>query len=355
MLFTYKFVENHKAYKLQEYIAAFFNTIKNLNSSIPFSLNLFDSAFHQFLIKGSSKNSTTKLYNLLNSFYDVYIVLSDDEQKKIIDIFSNNNDVENLCSNSEPCIKIDSLHTTIQLKIKDLFEHLYKDTLSELRHKHYMEFTNINENICGFCGIDTNVAPKIENKEYTQDYDHLLDIATFPFAGINFKNIVPCCEKCNRKFKLQQKILLDNDGTRRKAFYPYLKQVDLHRIEIQNLVLPKSVLDTNIDCNLSFASYNHEQTEEINTWLTVYKIKGRYNEELNKSYSFYEKILLQYLRNLHKRKKIEDISELKNSIKSYQKILYSQKYQDKNFLKIAYIDLLLKQSDSYFNSVMKYL
>jgi len=357
MLFTYKFVEKHNAYKLQEYISAFFDTIKDLDSSTPFSDNLFEKGFRSVLNQ-QNKDKEQTLRKYFMSFYNKYVSLSSNEKDLVIRIFNEiNQNIEKLCSDTS--ISIFSLSASIKDESKTVFEYLYKNTLKRQEfdiQEHYTEFYRINGgDICGFCGIDTIVAPKIETKEYTQDYDHLLDIATFPFAGINFKNIVPCCEKCNRKFKHTQKILLNDKGTRRKAFYPYLKQADLHRIEIQNLVLPKSVLDKNTDWNLSFAPYNHNQTEEINTWLSVYKIKGRYNEELNKSYQYYDKLLIQHLRSLHKRKKFENIVELKSSVEKYRKTLYLNKYQDKNFLKIAYIDCVLKQKDSYFTSLMKRL
>jgi hypothetical protein len=329
MIFTYKFVPDHKAYKLHNYIVAFFNKITGLDNSTPFSITLFEADFQPFLVERSNNQTIPNtLQNLFKNFYEAYISLPTLlERQSVNNAFQNNNSIEILCSNNSiSSIKLNSLDEIIQKPTKELFEYLYSTTLKRVDfniQNHYEEFDKLNTNrICGFCGIDSLVSPKTGDNYYQQDYDHLLDIGSYPFSAVNFKNIVPICEKCNSKFKHIKPLLVDDNGKRRKAFHPYLQQVDLHRIIIECPdKLPKGSKDDSVKWTITFVAFNQNQNEEINTWVTVYKIDERYKEIVINQYDSWLKYLITDLRN----KKIKNEQGIISCIHIQKRTYLSQK------------------------------
>lgn len=75
---------------------------------------------------------------------------------------------------------------------------------------------------CPYCNADMVYAIKCDDngKSYKSAFDHFYPRSRYPFLGLSLYNLIPACDRCNSKFKLDkyEEVL----GT----FHPYLNDVD---------------------------------------------------------------------------------------------------------------------------------
>ena len=96
----------------------------------------------------------------------------------------------------------------------------------------------------------------------------------YPFTAANLRNLVPMGMKCNERYKQAQDILRDNQGVRRKSFYPYGdRKMDV--VLDQSLPFggadgrtPKWKIDFIVDC------------PECVTWDSVFCIRERFMRDV---------------------------------------------------------------------------
>jgi len=220
------------------------------------------------------KTETDAIYEKSKSF-------TVDERKSVSEAFLSNNNIEELCNGTVKPVELVTLPEVIRIEVKSLFENFYKRLLDikqvpGSKLDYYNELLKFNKyNTCPVCGLAIIETPE---SKYIEDYDHFFPKAHYPFAAVNFKNLVPTCDKCNKKHKGSNKPL-DYNG---KAYFPF----ETGRLPIEvTLKLNKVEYDGDEKLveNPSF-SYTGD-TDKNKTWNWLYNIDERYSAEI-KRFSF---------------------------------------------------------------------
>ena len=102
---------------------------------------------------------------------------------------------------------------------------------------------------------------------------HYLSESKYFFAGVNFKNIVPMCEKCNSTSNKGSQDVLFSADNRREVFYPYEKVKGVV-IEIVCMRIP-SIDDQMGRWQVNIKPELHKDGEKVETWKNVFKITSR--------------------------------------------------------------------------------
>lgn len=224
----------------------------------------------------------------LNKIFNEFKSLNPSDIAQLKEWYASNNDIGKCCANTAtpPPIRYAQLNQNYEPLTKELykfFKNLYSQDFLSLKEvekqigtisDHYKQFVTVNnESICPFCGID-----KLDGQwDSTRDaYDHFLPKSKYPFNSINFKNLIPTCYSCNSKQKGTRNPIYDN-GAARKAFYPFSNATYKLNIAI-NFTPADWNAYTPADIAISFGPAQFSQ--EINTWLAVYGIDGRYKAVL---------------------------------------------------------------------------
>ncbi|MBL0953137.1 MAG: hypothetical protein IBJ01_00030 [Leptospira sp.] len=268
--------------RIQEIPVTFFQNIENAQI---FDDNLFpdwvDSVFVGTELKAKFKTIYIK-YKLIPETV---------ERLKIIDAFTHNNRIVDLCNN-HPDIKfipLDNLDKTIQNEIKEVFSYLYN---SAINHPGFTAFINdtlsdtidrfIIDNkiqICPICGLEGYVNLKGQSRIAL---DHWLSKDIFPVTSVNFDNLLPIGEKCNsRPAKGNKNILHDESGNRTKVFYPYLSH---HSVEAKFIYHKEPSIDPSSNSDWSFDIYPKVQSEMylFESWNSIFNILIRYRDYVRK-------------------------------------------------------------------------
>jgi len=253
-------------------------------------LGLIDGEFREVVIE-IQKNATSKdyLWGPICRIHDICRdQLSAAQREGLAKWFDDNNDIEGLCIGKRgisPITYATVAEMNLQLaqELREFCTNLWSevrnrkpvtDRLGTL-HEHFREWRLVNRKaICSFCGL-----ARIEDafSSIQEDYDHYLPKGVYAFNAVSLKNLVPICDKCNKKYKLQQDPLHKN-GARRKAFYPYAVPGHVINVKITFSAVDGARLDL---LNLLYDNIEIELTapgleDEIRGWKEIYKIEERY-------------------------------------------------------------------------------
>jgi len=294
-------------------------------------------------------------YNIIVNAYDwlkesiVEIDLSCEgltplEKFKIKQAFFINNDIENLCNGKLP-IYLNQLPEVVENKMKPLFVKFYEELLNRTKVsgdklEFYIELYKANRftqcPCCGYMPFDTG---QLDRREA---YDHYLPKSKYPFASVNFKNLVPLCYKCNSDHKKAD----DPIENGRKVFYPYRNKNT--EIEIQtNLVdgftrslyeiVVNNVDEENLDIvkikEIEIALISKEQ-EQVDAWDDLFTIKGRFSE---RSGQFSFSLLKKMKRRYNEKKKENSKWKFEDTLDYYIGDYANDAYLDEKYLKIPFL------------------
>jgi hypothetical protein len=214
------------------------------------------------------------LRDKVDLIYQKFEGLSPVEKVKIKEAFLTINSIEKLCDGAATPVYLINLPGVIEEDVKPLLVSFYETLLEKAKvpgtKKDYYEklITANGFKCCPCCGL-TDIEQ--ENSKNREAFDHYLPKAHYPFASVNFENLVPLCHKCNSDRK-GDKDPIENG---RKAFYPF--NCDPHSIEIA-IILDKKKDLGNLqagDLTITFAG----DDEKIKTWNSLFDISDRYNEK----------------------------------------------------------------------------
>jgi hypothetical protein len=234
----------------------------------------------------------TQLKAKFKTIYDKYKALADpNERVKIINAFTNNNQVAGLCSNQAGtlCIPLSELHESIREEIDKVFLYLYKTALE------YEGFTNhVGDNvrdatdrfiqacgmqICPICGLEGYMNLTGQSRIAL---DHWLCKDLFPVISVNFDNLFPLGDKCNgRPAKGSKNILLDDHGNRVIAFYAFQNH---HSITASFSYFNEPSINplTDADWNLNIAPVDPAEQVLFDSWNSIFNILERYKDYFKK-------------------------------------------------------------------------
>lgn len=260
--------------------------------------------------------------------------LSSHERKNIINAFKINNQIENLCNGTVKPIELSSLPSVVEGKMKPLLETFYSRLLDikkvpgeKLDYYNMLAKSN-NFNTCPICGLANIETP---NSQYIEDYDHFLPKTHYPFAAVNFKNLVPTCDKCNKKHKGSKKPL-DKNG---KAYYPF----DTGRPSLKIKITLK-IIDFDSDKKLTQKpDYQFSGDADKNeTWNWLYNIESRYSDEFKRfSYS--------WLRSLKKEIEFNESKTAEQYIDFKIANYKEDEFDEMKFLKVALLEEIKTKPD----------
>jgi hypothetical protein len=282
MLRVYKKID-HKVFKVQDLVTFLVEEV-------------FCKADKQRSITKLKANLTLeKLYNNKNSDWfkkqvdDIYIKsreLTLDERKTFIEIFTCNNNIENLCNNPSSRKSLDLLSykisDTVIAFFKELYDRLLKWVDIESEYGSKKEYYNdlIDENdfkfcpCCGYGNIET-----VYDKGHSA-FDHYLPVKHYPFSVINFYNLFPLCYQCNSGAKSSKDVLESN----KKIFYPF--NINHPSITFKMDIDSKSLIKflekvkkndrPNSDDLKILPICDSACQEQVESWEEVYEIKQRY-------------------------------------------------------------------------------
>ena len=262
--------------------------------------------------------------------YEVFKGLTPEEKNITKQAFATNNSIETLCDGGLP-IYLDELPDVVKDDIKPLFKWCYESLLNKGKvagdkMDYYKKLIKHNSfDVCPCCGL---IDFESFESKYREAYDHYLPKSEYPFASVNFENLVPLCYKCNSDRK-KAKDPIEED---RIVFYPFSKED--HSIDISsNFTLSSN--DENLDAELNnFSLGFNGETQKIDTWKWLFDIEERYENQMKG----FAKTFLTKINRRHKK-----FQELKaewtflNTIDYLIEDYEFDYYDDKKFLKIAFL------------------
>jgi hypothetical protein len=272
----------------------------------------------------------------VDTIYDKCKSLTVEEREIIKDAFITNNKIEELCNGSKP-VHLDSLPNQVKDDFKPLLVDFYETLLERAKvpgtKKDYYEKL-IKENdfqYCPGCGLTDF---EHEDSKYREAFDHFLPKFEYPFASVNFRNLVPLCYKCNSDRKKKK----DPIEKGRKAFYPFANGAQIISISME--IDPNKDVDNlerdDLTVNLT------GEADKIETWNWLFDIAERYNDRVRPRIKTY----LRELKNRYSQQKKDNPAMIFVEIIDREIELYEDdKYSDWKFLKIPLLKELKKNTD----------
>lgn len=332
MLRTYKSI-THPIFRLHTQLEHLVCQVWcNADNDTPCS-DLLSIDFETFYYNIARKDDWLK--RSIDTIYERCKSLTAEQRADIREAFNINNRIKELCEGTISPIYLNQLPQVVEDLMKPLLARFYKELLSAIdKLDYYNKLIEWNGfKTCPCCSLTP-----IESAEshYREDNDHYLSKADFPFAAVNFNNLVPVCSKCNKKCKGTKNPF----ETGRVSFYPF----DENQLDI----IVSITLRNNDDIDYRKLKVNDIEihftanTNKIITWDWLFNIKERYNKEIrNFSHKELRTIANRLVRN-HRRKHGLSYEEIINDLIEDYEI---EIYEDRSFLKIPFLKEIKTKPD----------
>lgn len=286
MLFSYKYLENHGIYKLQEWVDQIFLDVWcAADPEIEYSIDLLPEEIQEIVLEIYRDDRIKDyLYGPIETVYKLFQQLTKEQILILRGRYNSVKVIDQLCchENGSVPFSIEDLNNDYAILKEPLlifFQNLWKSVmhLSFIQKKlgctindHYSDFVNENKKgICPYCGLNYLDEADVKTRDA---YDHYLPKSIYPFLSVDFKNLTPMCYKCNSGNKGNKDPLHDTRGNRRRAFYPF-KSYDQFEIHISLSHKNYNSLKKE-DVKIEFES--SVDLPEIETWNELFDIKNRY-------------------------------------------------------------------------------
>lgn len=284
-------------------------------------------------------NKETSLEQKIKDIYLKFAGLSPVEKAKVKEAFNVTNEIEKLCNKELKPVYLNELPLVVDEDIKPLFEWCYNEFLDKGKVAgdklaYYKELIRESDfQYCPCCGLIDFESPVPEN-EVREANDHYLPKSKYPFASVNFKNLVPLCYKCNSDRK-SAKDPIEND---RKAFYPFA--VGEHNISIKVEIDRAKDIDKleRADLNIILTG----DADKIKTWDWLFDISDRYNDKIRpRLKTFFRDLKIRH----RQHKKSDPDLTISDVIDMEIEVCAADKYSDWKFLKIPLLNELKQRTD----------
>ncbi|MBD0831828.1 hypothetical protein [Aestuariibaculum sediminum] len=326
MLRTYKPI-NHPIFTLHSHLEHLVCQVWCNASNNNSCSDLLDENFEEIY------NAYDWLKEKVDAIYEKCKNLTDDQRALIREAFITNNRIEELCEGKLLPIPLNELPNVVKDDMKPLMIKFYDYLIDRVevpgdKLDYYNKLLEKNPTFetCPCCGLSRIESPETH---YREDNDHYLPKAKYPFASVNFQNLVPLCSKCNKKCKSTKNPFSSN----RISFYAF----DTKHIPIEVTVVIKDSDDLDYlklrikDITIDFGKAN---VNKISTWDWLFKIKERYNKE-TRSFSKTElrTIANRQLRNNKRKTGLTYEEILDDAIEDYE----IEIFEDRKFLKVPFL------------------
>jgi hypothetical protein len=281
-------------------------------------------------------SSRTGLRDRLIAYQNVIEGLPVTELNHVVKAMDTQNEIVQLLSGTCSCESIDELPEAVRGAIKGLFYFGF-ELLTDLKirdQQYWVIYESSPHHICPFCGCEYFDAPGAPREAL----DHYLPKSIYPFAAANLQNLVPMGNKCNSKYKLAQDPLFDENGIRRKSFFPYgfqeKIQIDLNQSVPfeggEGGLFPLPKWEIRIEPN----------SDEVKTWDTVFHIRERFERDiLDAEFNNWLNFFSEWCRQEYGR--LGSSQTLLEALEKYASFWELFGYHDRSFLKAALFRMLL--------------
>lgn len=235
-----------------------------------------------------------KFYEQLSKLYDGCKTLDEVKVHSLRMAYRNNNQIEGLCRGEVKPFRFKDLQKehaddedwkALLKSLKNFCNDFYTEHINlkafQDRYGSMSEYYNTlvkNDSMCHCCGIEHVLT---EDNIPRDAFDHYLPKSLYPFASLNFHNLVPTCYHCNSSYKMESDTLFVKQGrkeTQVKAFVPFLNgDAPSYEIYVNVEMTTRykreetKIEDINVICSCP------EYPEECDNWMRIYKIKERYS------------------------------------------------------------------------------
>lgn len=320
---------NHPIFTLHNYVEHLVCQVWCNASDDSTCENLLDANFEIIY------NAYAWLKTDVDTIYEKCKTLTDEQRADIREAFNVNNRIAELCNGTLTPVELSSLPDVVKEDMKPLLVRFYDYLIdraevpgNKLHYYNALRTENPTFKFCPCCGLSP-----IESAEshYREDNDHYLPKADFPFASVNFQNLVPLCSKCNKKCKSTKNPF----EAGRVSFYPF--DTTHTGIEVSINIVDNPDLDYQTlrenDIEISF----NNDPNKTSTWDWLFRIKERYNEE-TRSFS---KTELRTLANRLLRNRDRKLGQtyeqiLDDTIEDYE----IEIFEDRKFLKRPFLQTI---------------
>jgi hypothetical protein len=328
MLRTYKPLDDHPIFTLHRYTEHLICNVWCRATAINSCSDLLDENFEVIY------NAYDWLKKDIDTVYEACKTLTDDERTEIREAFNINNRIIELCSGDLKPIALDSLPEVVKKSMKPLLVKFYDYLIDRTKVPgnkldYYNKLIDKNDfKTCPCCGLSL-----IESADthYREDNDHYLPKADYPFASVNFQNLVPLCSKCNKKCK-STKNPFSND---RISYFPF----ENGRDDLDVLV------SINGNDDLDYLKLKADEVgidlsgdiDKNSTWDYLFEIKERYNEQVREfSKTELRVIANRLLRNSKRKQGLTYAEILDEAIEDYS----IEIFEDRKFLKKPFLETM---------------
>lgn len=135
-----------------------------------------------------------------------------------------------------------------------------------------------------YCTDNQNKILKVDNEHYA--LDHVIGKAEHPYLSLSIFNLVPCCSSCNSKFKHTKEFKIDAILTK---IIPSSEQYALNDLIEFRLKDAQDFLSKKDEKDLIVELTNLNNSKVIDQYLSIFKLKGRYEYHKEKAEDIIEK------------------------------------------------------------------
>ncbi|MCG9563624.1 hypothetical protein L1D28_18750 [Vibrio chagasii] len=252
--------------------------------------SLFPAEF--IAVHDDKKNALDKKFKAV---FEQIKNLNPRQKKQLKRMFINHQRTKRLCQDRIAIVDFSLYSDKFKRSLKELGEYLYTSGLKNQKirqlaiakygdknstlYEHWVEFRRVNGDVCTFCGIQDyeEQLPDESDTKWRPAYDHYLPKEKYPFAAVNFRNLIPCCYQCNSKSKGAVDPCHCSDSGRKQAKYPFESDITLG--------LKLKFVKENVAAKKPWVVELMDESDEAHqTWNRVYKIKDRVASRLNSKY-----------------------------------------------------------------------
>lgn len=303
----------------------------------------------------------TELRNKFKAIYDKYKAIKvKDERLKIITAYFDTNKISHLCANENHihCLELNDLHLDIRNEIDEAFLYLYKSALNHPPFEKLVNdtiktsirnFIKLNKiDICPFCGLEMFY---LIDGQAKLPLDHWLNKDRFPFASINFDNLIPIGTDCNTNGVKGSKNVLRDIKLRpkKRAFYPYAIN---NGFSISIICTQEPCISNEFgEWDFSVTPTMVNETDFFESWDYLFNITSRYRS------FFYEILIPQwkeyyvgFINNVEDGVvafHAQDIDQFKGNLRQWRKTFVDKKIPA-SFIYKKFIDYLLNNASEEY-------
>jgi hypothetical protein len=351
----------HKANDLHAHFEAYLADIKHLPTGTKFQGAHFpELTFRNHILKKKADGSSSSLFVLIDAFQDSFLNLSKVDRKAFLKIFKKTNDLNWILSNPNKATRKNSYPGGTGVTTHALLVHLYESelilTAFDIKD-HYKKFYDDRISAwCPFCGMEKYKWPERQK----EDYDHLLCKSLYPVAAINFKNLIPMGDRCNRIYKKDADVLLNAAGKPTKIVNPFHEQIK-PKLSLKGSTFHHQPEKRKWNINVT------PKSQKVKAWNEIFFISERLKEEFlvkrpkSQQNPEYDSLVDLFVQNCRAQKELVrlkgiigdwTLSDLDDQLKLAQTSSANHYYKDSNILKESIYDYLLHHAPKTYKKAI---